>query len=154
MRKLLIPIVILAGLFDAGCANDPIAVHLPWVYRIDVQQGNVITQTEVNQLATGMSKRQVLYVMGTPAVEDPFHAGRWDYIYDFQSGEHAKKQERHHVTLYFDNDTLARIEGDLQPIAGSPPPDRQVTVVVPPQEHRDEGLLTRFWYWLGFGKNG
>ncbi len=154
MRKLLITITIIAGFAVAGCSNDPIAVHLPWVYRIDVQQGNVITQTEVNQLKPGMARRQVLFIMGTPAIADPFHAQRWDYIYDFEPGVSSGNHERHHVTLYFENDLLTRISGDIEPKPDSPPPDRQVTVTVPPQDHRDEGLLTRFWYWLGFGKNG
>lgn len=151
MRKLLILIALLAGFSVAGCSNDPIAVHLPWVYRIDIQQGNVVTQTEVNQLSPGMSKRQVVFVMGTPAIADPFHAERWDYIYDFEPGTSGKKDERQQVTLYFDGDTLARIEGDLQPQPDSPPPDRQVTVTVPPRDRDEDGLLTRFWHWLGFG---
>lgn len=154
MRKLLILITIGAGLALGGCSSDPIAVRLPWVYRIDVQQGNVIDQSSINQLTTGMSKRQVLFIMGTPAISDPFHAQRWDYVYDFQPGKYSKKEERKHVVLYFDGDALSRIEGDLQPQPGAAPPDRQVTVVVPPQDRRDEGLLTRFWHWLGFGNSG
>ena len=130
-RKLLISAACGASLALTACSST----HLPGVYRVDVPQGNIITQKMVNQLQPGMSKRQVSFAMGTPLVMDTFHPDRWDYIYSFQPGK--GKSERHHVTLYFDGDKLARIEGDYHPKPVSaanvePPKETSVTVTPPP----------------------
>lgn len=55
--------------------------HLPYVYKIDVNQGNMIDQSMIDQLRPNMTKRQILYIMGTPMLVDYFHQNRWDYIY-------------------------------------------------------------------------
>jgi len=156
MQKLLILITAIATLFLAACSSDPIVNRLPWVYRIDIQQGNVITQDAVNQLKPGMNKRQIEFVLGTPMVTDPFHADRWDYYYAYKpgtEGDDDPQQER--LSLYFEEDRLVHMEGSLQPdleSAGTEAP-RQVTVTVPPQEIEDPGILTRMWRWMGFGKD-
>lgn len=82
------------------------------VYKMDVQQGNVITQEMVDQLKPGMSRSQVRFVLGTPLVSDPFHPERWDYIYLFRRGG-AAEVESHRLTVIFQNDVLARIVGDV-----------------------------------------
>lgn len=87
--------------------------QFPGVYKISIPQGNIITQDMVDQLRPGMSKRQVIFVMGTPLVRDPFHQDRWDYIYNFQPGGGQRVGER--VTVFFENDQLVRITGDYQP---------------------------------------
>ena len=69
-------------LFLSGCTKDKI----PGVYRINIQQGNDITQDMVSQLKPGMTKNQVAYVMGTPLIIDTFHPNRCDYIYSFHPG--------------------------------------------------------------------
>ena len=154
MRKLLISITVIASLLLAACSGDPIVNRLPWVYRIDIQQGNVISQDALNQVRLGMNKRQVQFILGTPLLVDPFHAERWDYYYLFRpgtrSGEEAEKQR---VSLFFEDDKLTRMAGSLEP---QPPgtaaePARQITVTVPPQEIEDPGVLTRLWRWIGFG---
>ncbi len=130
MRKLLITAVCCASLIGTGCSS----FHIPWVYKIDVPQGNIVTQEMVDQLHTGMSKRQVSYAMGTPLVIDVFHPERWDYIYSLQKGGH--KPVHHRVTVFFENDKLARIEGDYQPhprsTTAAPPKETTVTVTPPP----------------------
>ncbi len=154
MRKLLILITINASLFLAGCAEDPIINRLPFVYRIDVQQGNVITREMVNQLRIGMNKRQAQFVLGAPMLNDPFHANRWDYYYSYDPGSDGKNPaEQQRVTLIFEADKLTDISGTMLP---NPRPDalpasHQVTVVVPPQELESVGILTRLWRWFGFG---
>ncbi len=119
-------------------------MHIPGVYRIDVPQGNIVTQAMVDQLHNGMSKRQVNYAMGTPLIIDVFHPERWDYIYSLQKGSH--KPEQHHVTLYFANDQLTRIEGDYQPHPGSvsaaPAKETTVTVTPPPPS---KGFFSRLF---------
>ena len=64
-------------------------------------------------LIVGMTKRQVIFVMGTPLVRDPFYQDRWDYVYNFQPGGGQRVGER--ITVYFENDELVRIAGDFQP---------------------------------------
>ena len=85
----------------------------PGVYKVDIQQGNVITQDMVDQLKPGMTKKQEQVVMGTPLIQDTFKQDRWDYIYSMQPGGEERQQES--VTLYFDGDQLTHIEGDVTP---------------------------------------
>ena len=120
-------------------------MHLPAVYKIDVPQGNIVTQEMVNQLQLGMSKKQVNYAMGTPLVIDVFHPDRWDYIYSFQSGRNNREQ--HRVTLYFENDMLARIEGDYHPQPPSARTDeapKETTVTVTPPAPK-KGFFSRLF---------
>jgi outer membrane protein assembly factor BamE len=154
MQQLLIPVIAFATLLQLACSGDPVVNRLPWVYRIDIQQGNVISQDAVNQLKLGMTKRQVQFVLGTPLLIDPFHADRWDYYYSYQPGsEGEKKSDEQHLSLFFDGDSLARISGTVepQPMSAATQSQRQVTVDVPPQEIEEPGVLTRLWRWFGFG---
>lgn len=150
MKKLLIIIASFACLWLTACS----VTDWRLVHRIDVQQGNVIDQAALNQLRPGMTRRQVQYVMGSPMVADVFHQDRWDYIYRLQPGRGDVTQE--HVTLYFENDLLARISGSRHPevtadeVAESA--REQVTLVVPPEERIPPGLLNRLWHWITFRK--
>ncbi len=147
MKKLLIIITCFASLSLAACSSRP---HL--VYKIDIQQGNVVTQEIVDRLEPGMSRAQVQFVMGSPMVVDTFHQERWDYIYRFKPGYGEVEQDQ--VSLYFEGDALARISGSIQPTEGgdSTAISRQTTVVVPPYERVEPGLLNRFWHWITFRK--
>jgi outer membrane protein assembly factor BamE len=80
---------------------------------MDVAQGNEVTQEMVDQLRPGMTQSQVRYVMGTPLLTDTFNQNRWDYIY--QMVEEDERTDKRRVTLYFENNRLVRLEGDLQP---------------------------------------
>src|SRR5690606_12000822 len=95
----------------AGCSVP--RLQFPGVYKIDIQQGNIITQEMIDQLRPGMTKRQVIFVMGTPLVRDPFDQDRWDYVYSYQPGGGVRGQER--VTMYFENDMLTHFTGDFKP---------------------------------------
>ena len=99
-------------LLITGCSMPKLA-SFPSVYRINIQQGNVITQKMVDQLKPGMTKRQVQYVMGTALIKDTFHQDRWDYVHSFQPGGQVRRQEN--MTLYFDNGLLSHFEGDYAP---------------------------------------
>lgn len=143
MQKLLISLTVCATLVLAACS-------LPGVYKIDVQQGNVITQDMVDQLQPGMDKRKVRFVMGTPLLVDVFHQERWDYIYSLQPGGEARKQER--VSLYFEDDKLSRVEGDYRPnpLAAGEQTSREVLVIVPVLPPEKKGFLDRLLGRLGF----
>jgi outer membrane protein assembly factor BamE (lipoprotein component of BamABCDE complex) len=67
----------------------------------------------VDQLRPGMTKRQVIFVMGTPLVRDPFNQDRWDYIYSFQPGGGERGQES--ISVFFEDDALIRFAGDFAP---------------------------------------
>jgi len=82
-------------------------------YRADVQQGNWVTAEQVARLEQGMTREQVRYVLGTPTLQDIFHANRWDYPYYNKPG-YGNAQERR-FTVWFENDQLVRWEGDDQP---------------------------------------
>ncbi len=88
-------------------------MDFPGVYKIGIAQGNIITQEMVDQLRTGMTKRQVIFVMGTPLVRDPYHHDRWDYIYSFQPGGVVRGQER--ISVFFIDDELVSFTGDFLP---------------------------------------
>jgi len=156
MRKLLILISTIASLLLTACSSDPVVNRLPFVYRIEVQQGNVVTQEMVDQLHVGMTKRQVQFVLGAPMIIDPFHAERCDYIYLYNPGSDGKSDATERlITLTFEDDRVKTIQGNLlpNPQPDAVPPNRQVTVVVPPQERESVGVLTRLWRWMGFGKD-
>jgi len=86
---------------------------LPGVYRVDVQQGNVIEQEMLSRLKPGMDKNQVKFIMGTPAIVDPFHTDQWEYIYTFSRG--GARRDQRHITLHFKDEKLAYVDGDVVP---------------------------------------
>jgi outer membrane protein assembly factor BamE len=81
------------------------------VYTPDVQQGNLLDKKNVDQLQPGMTKRQVLVLLGTPSVTSPFDQDRWDYVSTFS--HRGAKMNTRTLTLTFNNDTLVRTEGDF-----------------------------------------
>jgi outer membrane protein assembly factor BamE len=86
------------------------------VYKLDINQGNYVTQDQVERLKVGMTRPQVKSALGTPLVADAFHANRWDYPYEFR--RQGKTLEQRQFTVYFVDDKVARWEGDEMP----PPP--------------------------------
>jgi outer membrane protein assembly factor BamE len=79
------------------------------IYKQNVQQGNAHEQDDLDEVELGMSKKQVAYLLGTPAVHDPFHQDRWDYIsmLSRRGGEPVRRL----VTLTFENDLLIATDG-------------------------------------------
>ena len=80
------------------------------IYTLDIQQGNLFSKNLVDSLKPGMSKRQVTLVMGSPSIVNAFNPNRWDYISTLRKGN--GRMEQKDLTLYFDGDSLSRIEGD------------------------------------------
>ncbi|MCP4041777.1 MAG: outer membrane protein assembly factor BamE [Gammaproteobacteria bacterium] len=112
MRKLLILIVLTATYFIGGCSGK----HIPFVHKIDIPQGNIITQEMMNKLEPGLDKQKVRYILGTPLIIDVFHQEEWVYLYSFQPGGEERTQRR--VSLFFEKDMLQRIGGDIRPATG------------------------------------
>ena len=80
-------------------------------YRIDVRQGNFVTQEMVAQLKPGQTREQVRFILGSPLIESPFHAQRWDYVYRFAKGHGAITERK--LTIFFDDNKLSRMTGDV-----------------------------------------
>ena len=89
--------------------SNPLGAIQP--YKLDIPQGNVITQEMVDKLKPGMTRSQVRFVLGTPLVVDAFRDNRWDYAYTLQKG--GKVVESRRVTILFDGDVLKSIEGNV-----------------------------------------
>lgn len=133
----------------AGCSAEGDR-KLPGVYRVDVQQGNIIEQEMLDKLRPGMDRNQVRFIMGTPAVTDPFHADRWDYVFTLSKSGRTRQQR--HVVIYFRDDKLAWVEGDVK-IGERKPPDqveaRTGTVDVPLDRNKP-GVFSRMFNALPF----
>ena len=102
MRKAFV--LLLAAVLVTGCNFS---------YRQPVFQGNLLDKQNVEQLKPGMSKSQVIALVGVPVVADPFHQERWDYVASQRRG-HGDTEVKN-LTLYFEGDALARMEGEYFP---------------------------------------
>jgi len=131
MRNSIYPLIILSSITFTGCSS--VLNNLPGVYSLDIQQGNIINQEMIDQLRPKMTKRQVLYIMGSSMLIDVFHQKRWDYLYSEQPGGELRKQKR--LSLFFDGDELIGVQGDFRP---STLPvikeSNETTVDVPPRD--------------------
>lgn len=117
--KNLRPLASAFAVVAAGCGMTPTIPGLP-PYRIDIQQGNYISQEMVSQLKPGMTREQVRFVLGTPLVTDIFHTDRWDYVY-FRDPP-GKPREQRRLAVFFSADgRLVRVDGDVVPAAGASP---------------------------------
>jgi outer membrane protein assembly factor BamE len=82
------------------------------VYRIDVQQGNLLDEVDVQAVRPGMTRNQVRFLLGTPVVDDPFHLDRWDYMYYLRPGKSREARQRW-LIVWFDGDTVREIQKDV-----------------------------------------
>jgi len=96
-------------LFIALLAVLTLSTGCQIIYKQNVQQGNAHEQDDLDQVTLGMSKKQVAYLLGTPAVHDPFHHDRWDYI--SLLSRRGNEPVRRLVTLWFENDLLIATDG-------------------------------------------
>lgn len=98
----------------------------------------MVSPETVARLKAGMTRQQVGFILGTPLIKDAFHANRWDYPYYVR--KNGKYSDRHHLVVEFVDDRLAKLEGDLAPVAGlapasptaaAPTPDATTAAPVP-----------------------
>jgi len=102
------------------------------VYKLEIQQGNVVTQEMIDKLRPGMTPSQVRFVMGTPLITDPFHQDRWDYYYYLRrSNETTGESQR--VTVVFKNDLLIAVQGDTRIKTGDPANKESAAMPAPPK---------------------
>ena len=141
-------IFILLALLCASCGTA-----LPTIkpYKLDVQQGNVVTSKMLLQLRPGMTKSQVRFIMGTPLIQDSFHGNRWDYVYQMREGGKIKEQRR--VILDFENELLKTVRGDVV-AAGSDASKASESdapigtrVVTPLKKPAEKSLVDKLKFW-------
>ncbi|MDD2934505.1 MAG: outer membrane protein assembly factor BamE [Methylotenera sp.] len=141
-------LIILLALVCTACGTA-----LPTVkpYKLDVQQGNVVTSKMLLQLRPGMTKSQVRFIMGTPLIQDSFHGNRWDYVYQMREGGKITEQRR--VILDFENELLKGVRGDVIP-AGSDQSKLDESkgqtgtrVVEPYKKPAEKSIISKLKFW-------
>lgn len=140
--------ILLLALLCASCGTA-----LPSVkpYKLDVQQGNVVTSKMLLQLRPGMTQSQVRFIMGTPLIQDSFHGKRWDYVY--QMRENGKITEQRRVILDFENDLLKTVRGDVVASASDASKSNEVAdnsgtrVINPSAKAEDKSLFGALKFW-------
>jgi len=139
-------LVVLLVLLCSACGT---AVPSIKPYKLDVQQGNVVTSKMLLQLRPGMTKSQVRFIMGTPLIQDSFHGNRWDYVY--QMREAGKVTEQRRVILDFEKDLLKAVRGDVIPAGtAAPEEDRANTgtrLVEPYKKPEEKSLMNKLKFW-------
>ena len=101
IRKIIISLISVATLaLASGC-----------VYQAAVSQGNLIDQEDLDQVEVGMTKNQIRFLLGTPMIDDPFHADRWDYVYYLKIGRDDAIEKRW-VSVYFEDEKVSEIRRD------------------------------------------
>ena len=108
--KKLLPLFIVCCTMLAGCGASVPTIK---PFKMDIQQGNVVTSKMLLQLKPGMTKSQVRFIMGTPLVVDSFHKDRWDYFYQMRQAGKIIEQRR--VILDFEKELLTKVRGDVVP---------------------------------------
>jgi outer membrane protein assembly factor BamE len=141
-------LVVLLALLCSACGTA-----LPSIkpYKLDVQQGNVVTSKMLLQLRPGMTKSQVRFIMGTPLIQDSFHGNRWDYVY--QMREAGKITEQRRVILDFEKDLLKTVRGDVIPSGSNKSegadanPNTGTRVVEPYKKPEEKSLINKLKFW-------
>jgi outer membrane protein assembly factor BamE len=88
------------------------------IYRIDIQQGNYVTQDLVDRLKPGMTKAEVKQLLGTPLLSDAFHGNRWDYYFSNVAGRGAREEAK--LSVFFENEKMVSFAGGGRPPGASP----------------------------------
>jgi len=113
MRQIKISVAAIVALLVSGCAGFG-------VHRIDIQQGNLVTQEQLAKVKTGMSRNDVRSLLGTPLLQDVFHANRWDYYFSNEQGTKygpfGREQQKYQVTIFFEAEKVARVDGTASPV--------------------------------------
>ena len=102
-------LIIILGAALTGCST----LRFPGVHRINVQQGNVITQQMIDKLRPGMTKSQVRFVLGNAVINDSLDVDRWDYIYTLSIA--GGDQIRTKLSVYYVDERLSYFVGDFVP---------------------------------------
>ena len=90
------------------------------VHKIDIQQGNLVTQEQLAKVKTGMNRVDVKNILGTPLLQDVFNGNRWDYAFSddrgTKLGPFGRDVQKFRVTIVFASDVVSKIEGEASPV--------------------------------------
>ncbi len=111
--RMTILLVILTSMTLAGCVRS---------YRVEIQQGNVISAEQIEKLNPGTSRNEVRFILGTPLIVDPFHAERWDYFYSLDPAK-GEQVTKYRLSIWFENDLVTRTEVEGAGLPGAIQPD-------------------------------
>ena len=111
--RMTILLVILTSMTLAGCVRS---------YRVEIQQGNVISAEQIEKLTPGTSRNEVRFILGTPLIVDPFHAERWDYFYSLDPAK-GEQVTKYRLSIWFENDLVTRTEVEGAGLPGAIQPD-------------------------------
>jgi len=116
-------------------------------YQPDIQQGNILNNSDLRELRYGMSKQEVLFILGTPMVIDPFNEQRWDYFYS-KRDQQKKETEKRVITAIFTDDKLTELRGDVslanvQSLEASVEDRQHGGSVITEPTQKEKGLLNR-----------
>ncbi len=140
--------LVLLPLAMSGCAKVPRL----GVYKLDIQQGNIVTEEMLARLEPGMDKRKVRFILGTPLVADTFSTNRWDYLYTFKQA--GQSREQRHIVVIFEGESLNRVEGDVVPgVLDLAPQERREAALVAVPDRADTSLWGRLGSFLGGGQS-
>ncbi|MFQ6403923.1 outer membrane protein assembly factor BamE [Methylophilus sp. 'Pure River'] len=142
MRNSILFVLAVASL-ESGCG-----AKLPSLkpFKMEVQQGNVVTSKMLLQLRPGMTRSQVRYIMGTPLIVDSFRDNRWDYFYELR--KQGAIVEKRRVILDFDKDSLVSVRGDVIPSAENP--DVKTIAELPQKKveaEKEQGWTDKLKFW-------
>ena len=141
--------IFLFALFLVGCGAYSANVPSIRPYKLDIQQGNAVTPKMMLQLRPGMNKTQVRFIMGTPLLTDSFHSVRWDYFYQMQKDGKVFEQRR--IILFFEDDKLKTVKGDVIPAGNdgrmTVEPVTEVKSDMFERKGKEKGLLDRLKLW-------
>lgn len=131
-------VVLIAGSLASACIKP---------YRPDIQQGNILNNSDLKELRYGMNKQEVLYILGTPMVIDPFNESRWDYYYS-NTDQRKREVTTRLVTAEFDGDKLVALSGDVdlsnvQSLEPSIEDQQHGGTVITEPTQKEKGFLNR-----------
>lgn len=109
-RLLVVAAVLCTAGVLSGCSS---VASLVTPYKIDIQQGNVVTREQAQALQPGMSRQQVRDILGSPLLTSVFHADRWDYVFTFRRQGQEPQQRK--LAVFFKGEALERFEADELP---------------------------------------
>ncbi len=114
-RMILVAAIVAAATVAIGC-----------VYRINIQQGNLLDADLIDQVEVGMTRTQVRFLLGTPLVNNPFDEDRWDYYYYFRAGK-SRKTTTQHFVVFFDGDQVSRVDRQAGELSTEESPGRSLS---------------------------
>jgi outer membrane protein assembly factor BamE len=133
-----------AALLLVSCSSVRLPAAGSIAYRMEIQQGNFVSQEMVSALKSGMTKDQVRFIMGTPLIADGFHADRWDYVFRRQKSN-SRELEHRKLAVFFEEGKLQRVEGDVTPMAGADPGAIKTPEARPAPGAADKPQEKGFW---------